>query len=161
MALRKISPEELQEILRLHGIYVENGVLAGKCAVFSNIDLSGANLRNSYLECATLAGALLSGADLSFASLNGAGAHRANFSGANIQYCSLRDVDLRYANLSGANLQDANIQKVNFQGTDFRGANLNQSIPDSCWIESSKWLRSDVPWWLGHRHQNEIILCDQ
>jgi hypothetical protein len=37
---------------------------------------------------------------------------------------------------------------------------MNQSISFLCCIEGSKWLRSDIPWWLGHDEQHSIILCD-
>jgi hypothetical protein len=25
----------------------------------------------------------------------------------------------------------------------------------------SKWLHSDLPWWLGHPQQGQIILCEE
>jgi uncharacterized protein YjbI with pentapeptide repeats len=129
MMLRKISRKELQEILRLHSLWLNDdpdGLIA---------DLRGANL---------------SGVDLQDADLRGANLSGANLLGADLRDADLRDADLCRADLLGADLRDA----------DLRGAKLNQSIPGSCWIESSKWFRSDIPWWIGHRQQGEIILCD-
>jgi hypothetical protein len=34
-------------------------------------------------------------------------------------------------------------------------------IPHNCWIQGSKWRRSDLPWWLGQPQQDQIILCDE
>ena len=68
MALRKISPEELQEILRKHKMCL-NGEEGGERA-----NLECANLVRANLECANLTGANLV---------------RANLTGANLDYSCL------------------------------------------------------------------------
>jgi len=67
----------------------------------SNADLSGANLRDAYLENADLSGADLSDADLSGAKLT--------------------DADLSNAKLIGANLNDADLRKADLSGVEWSG----------------------------------------
>ena len=64
--MKKISKDELKEILRLHALWLADEA-GGKCA-----NLSGANLSYADLRGADLSGANLSGADLSGANLSGA-----------------------------------------------------------------------------------------
>ena len=60
-----MKKEDLQKILRLHGVWVRGD--GGVCAI-----LSGANLRGANLSGANLIGAILSDAILSCANLRGA-----------------------------------------------------------------------------------------
>ena len=55
----------------------------------------------------------------------------------------------------------ADLQRADLRGANLRGAKFDQMIPRSCWISSSRWLRSDIPWWVGHPQQNDIVLCDE
>jgi hypothetical protein len=87
---------------------------------------------------------------------------------ANLRYTDLQGVDLSGHCLRQANLQQANLRGANLTKTDLSGANLtmarlegavlDQIIPHNCWIRNSKWLQSDIPWWVGHPHQNEIFV---
>ena len=72
-----MKKEDLQKILRLHGVWVRGD--GGVCA-----NLSGANLIGAILSGANLSGAILSDADLSGANLRGADLSDANLSGANL-----------------------------------------------------------------------------
>ena len=80
------TPEQLQEILRLHKAWLKDEEECGR-ANLSYADLRGADLRGAVLRDADLRGAVLRGADLIGA--------------------DLRDADLRGADLSGADLSGA------------------------------------------------------
>ena len=83
-----ITVDELNEILRLHQLWLERNP-NGKRA-----DLRYANLRYADLRYANLRSADLSSADLRYA----------NLSYADLSYADLNSADLRYANLRYANL---------------------------------------------------------
>ena len=89
--MKKITEEELKEILEQHKLWLDSDVEKGKRANLTGADLSGADLTG-----ADLSGADLSGANLSYATL----------SSANLSCADLSRADLRRADLSGANLTD-------------------------------------------------------
>jgi uncharacterized protein YjbI with pentapeptide repeats len=89
--MKKYTQEELQEILRLHELWLDNE----ECGV--RADLSNANLTCADLSFADLRRANLRGADLRFADLR-----RANLRGADLSGTDLRQADPR---LKGANLE--------------------------------------------------------
>ena len=101
-----MKKEDLQKILRLHGVWVRGD--GGVCA-----NLSGANLIGAILSGANLIGAILSDAILSGANLSGA---------------ILSDADLSDANLSCANLSGANLSCANLRGANLRGAIMWSTI---------------------------------
>jgi hypothetical protein len=132
-----MTPEELQEILRKHGLWLkeeggERADLSG--AYLSGADLSGAyligaDLNRAVLNRAVLSEADLSGADLTEADLNRADLNRADLSGADLTEADLRVANLRKADLTGANLNvadlgGADLSGANLNGTDLGGANL-------------------------------------
>ena len=113
MKMKSYTQEELNEIIRLHDLYLENdpeGVRADlEDADLENADLSNENLRYANLENADLENADLSNADL-------------------------RRADLRHANLSNANLMYANLKRANISNADLSNANLEKANLDySCW----------------------------
>ena len=63
--MKTVSPIKLQEILRLHKLWVE-GDTFGERANLNCVDLSGSNLRGAYLRGANLSGVNLSGANLRY-----------------------------------------------------------------------------------------------
>jgi uncharacterized protein YjbI with pentapeptide repeats len=65
------------------------------------------------------------------------------------------------ANFQKVNLEGNNLENFDLRGADLRGAQFDQMIPHNCSIVGSKWLRSDIPWWVGHPQQNEIVLCEE
>ena len=94
MELKIVSPEELQEILEQHKLWLEtrfDDEVKGKRA-----DLSATNLYNANLENANLYNANLRYANLRYA----------NLENANLENANLRYANLRYANLENANLDD-------------------------------------------------------
>jgi len=103
------------------------------------VDLSGADLRESdfmgaMLRRANLANCALNAihlyrADLREANLTRALLNRANLRGADLRGADLQNADLDQAvlsgaNLSGVNLTGANLSRTNLDGTNFSGANL-------------------------------------
>ncbi len=103
MELKKISQEELNEILEKHQKWLndENG---GERADLRNADLRGADLRSAELRGADLRDANLSGADLRSAELRDANLSGADLSGADLSGADLSGADLRSAELKGADL---------------------------------------------------------
>ena len=99
--MRKISKEELSEILNTHKIWLESDYNLGSRADLSGADLSGADL--AYGD--------LSKADLSEANLEGA-----NLEGANLYKADLSEANLYGADLSGANLLGADLYRANLEG---------------------------------------------
>ena len=110
--MRKISKDELEEILEKHRKWLNNkdgGEQADlRSAVLNNANLQCTDLRCADLRCADLRCADLSGANLQYAGLNN----------ANLQYADLRCADLSEANLSDANLQDADLFYSNLKGAE-------------------------------------------
>ena len=109
--MRRHTPEELAEVLRLHRAWI-SGEDKGQRADLRGADLSGADLRDANLRGADLSGADLRDANLSGAYLRGANLRGADLSGAN----------LRGADLSGANLRGADLSGAYLSGADLRGA---------------------------------------
>jgi hypothetical protein len=125
--MRKISKNELEEILEKHRKWLNNkdgGEQADlRSAVLNNANLQCTNLRGADLRCADL-----SGANLQYADLSGA-----NLKEANLQKINLQFVDLSNANLSGTDSQKADLQYANLQCTNLKGAYLrfaNLSVAD-------------------------------
>ena len=109
------------------------------------VDLSGADLRNSDLMGAMLRRANLTDCRLNpihlyrgdvrqaifdrsllnGANLRGADCREASFQDADLDRIILSDANLSGANLRGANLSRANLDRANLSGADLTGANLN------------------------------------
>ena len=102
--MRKISKDELEEILEKHKKWLNN--------------------KNGG-EQANLRSAVLNNTNLQYADLSGADLRCANLSGANLQHANLNNANLQYADLSGANLKEANLQKINLQFVDLSNADLS------------------------------------
>ena len=127
--MKKITEEELKEILEQHALWLDSNGKEGKCADLSDADLRRANLYYANLRCADL-----TDADLSYANLRCANLYVADLSGANLYGAYLTGVDLIGANLTGvdligadltyANLIDANLTRANLSGANLSGANL-------------------------------------
>lgn len=136
MDIREISSEELRKMLKRHQSWLHKSI-----DIDNPQDFSGLDLRGMYL----------SGEDLRYVNLRGA-----NLSGA-----WLKDVDFRFADLSGAILVDARFLGADLRATNLQNAICDAGIQEASSLYGSKWLRSDVPWWLGHKGQGSIILCDR
>ena len=97
--VRVLSPDQIEQMLAEHQLYLETEYHQGHRANFASADLSqwdfsGRNLRGIKMDRAELKGANFIGARLQSANLVGAILHGARFDGA----------DLSGARLSGANL---------------------------------------------------------
>ena len=127
--MRKITAEELKEILRRHELWL-NDDPRGEKADFSRVDLRYANLYEADLSgtnlyVADLRGANLSGADLYRADLRGADLYGANLSRADLSGTNLYEADLSRADLSGANLSRADLSRANLSGAKLSRADLS------------------------------------
>ena len=81
-----MKQDELNEVIRLHGLWLNDDYDGGKRADLRGADLHGADLRDANLYGADLYGANLRGADLYGADLRGADLHDANLHDANLPY---------------------------------------------------------------------------
>lgn len=118
--MRTVSKDELAEILKKHGMWL-NGIVGGIRADLCETDLRWVNFRGNNL----------SGADLSGADLRGANLYMVSLSGANLRGASLRGANLAMADLCGANLHGVNLYGVNFHGAVLREAK-NLNFPIAC-----------------------------
>ena len=132
--MKKITEEELKEILEQHKLWLDSNEKEGKCADLTDADLTwadltGANLtsadlRGSNLNFANLRRADLTSADLSHTNLTSVDLSGAVLTDADLTDTDLRRADLAFANLSDANLSGANLSGANLLETDLRRANL-------------------------------------
>ena len=124
--MKKISQEELKQILEKHKVYTTTLGEEGERADLRGTDLSDADLRRANLSGADLRGADLKWADLTGANLSGADLRGANLSGADLREANLSGADLEEANLEGADLREANLSGVRgvLSQTDFIKANF-------------------------------------
>src|SRR5882724_7523470 len=102
---RVLPPDEIEQMLAQHRLYLETEYHEGHRANFSSADLtgrdfSGLNLRGIKMDRALLRGADFTGAHLQSANLIGAVLEKACFDRA----------DLSRARLSGANLVSASLE---------------------------------------------------
>ena len=126
--MRRVTAEELKEILRKHELWLNNDPQGEKAdlsrAYLGGANLSGADLSGANLSYTILYEANLSEANLGVADLSGACLCRAYLGGANLRGANLREANLREANLYGANLRVADLSGANLCGADLHGADL-------------------------------------
>ena len=142
-----MTPEELQEILDSHALWLDSrgaqGVKANlESADLRRIDLRGGNLRFAHmqsadlrearlmecnLERADLPGARLQGTDLKEANLRGADLSDANLENAVLNRADLGFARLQQSSLKRADLYKANMQYADLRSADLRGANLRSA----------------------------------
>lgn len=116
--------------VNISGADLRNSDLMG--AVMRRANLSGCYLNPSHLYHADLREANLSGALFNGSNMRGADLRGADLSGADLDRTVLSDANLSGANLSGANLQrssliGAKLTGANFTGANFSGADLVRS----------------------------------
>ena len=138
--MKKITREELDQILQQHQLWLDNNGDKGERAVFNSANLSNTSFRGANLRLANLSGANLIGADIS----------RTDLQGANLQGADLIDVHLQNTDLRIANLQDANLQGGNLYGADLRNAWFNTNIRDCSSFRSAKFTSDALPWLILH-----------
>lgn len=125
------SQDQLNEIVRLHEVWMESVVNpskdpGGSRANFEGMDLSGLDLSHKDLSCAnfrnsSLVGTNFTGAKLSRATFTGADLQGANFSGAKV-----KRADFENALLNDIDYDDANFRGSNFTGTVLEGKTLDK-----------------------------------
>lgn len=129
--LRRITENELLEILRKHEAWLKNesgGARADLTNVnFKGMDLSGVNMRLAILNGANFKGASLikacfARADLTLANFTGALLHKADFSFANLIDTNFTGAILINANLSFAILYDTKLKDADLSYACFDGA---------------------------------------
>ena len=121
--LRKITQEELNEVLKKHKQWCTDGK-EGERADLSDVDLVGADLTCDNLYRADLSGADLSGADLSGAVLVGANLRGADLTGADLTGACLAGAKLYFARLASADLSGADLKAVNLEDDNLAGAHM-------------------------------------
>lgn len=129
-AVARWRQEHLGERLDLNASYMSY-------ARIPQVDLSGADIRNSdfmgaILPRANLSGCLLNSchlyrANLTMANFSRAMMEGANLRGANLTNADLSDADLDRATLSEANLTGANLKGAKLARTNLTGANLTDA----------------------------------
>src|SRR6202049_3074874 len=130
--IRLLAPDEIEQMLTEHRLYLETEYHQGHRANFSSADLagrdfSGLNLRGIKMDRAVLRGADFSGAHLQSANLVGALAEQACFDRADLSRARLSG-----ANLISSSLEDACLAKTEMEfalaaNTVLRGACLREA----------------------------------
>lgn len=158
--MKKLTKDELDQILRLHAAWIHSGGTDGERADLSNVDLSGENLVGINLVGANLSDADLRGADLRDIRLNRAVLTRAKLSSASLSHSDLRAADLRgaiicYADLrhavmghadfesaalNNSDLRYATLRGANLRLADLYGANLIDASLDDAMIDTTTML---------------------
>jgi uncharacterized protein YjbI with pentapeptide repeats len=110
--MRRLSPEELQEILANHRLWLSTNRRHG-----SRADLANTYLRNHKMKGECLQSAILTWASISNNALSGV-----DLSGADLSCASLQR-----ANLTGANLSQANLTATRFDSACLMAANLRRA----------------------------------
>ena len=121
---RKVSKEELREILTDHKNWIDSAHQKGQRADLRWADLRRANLRRANLSGANLSEADLSRANLSGANLSGADLSEADLRWADLRWADLSGADLRWVDLNWANLSKANLSRALLSRADLSGALL-------------------------------------
>ena len=108
--LRKITREELYEVLKNHKRWLYTGGEEGEQADLTHTDLRGTNLFFADLTGAKLSCAKLSYVNLYCANLTGAVLDRADLTGANLTSSIFKPASIRGANLDLVSLTNADIR---------------------------------------------------
>ena len=132
--MKKITREELDQILQQHQLWLDSDGANGKRADLRHADLCRADLRHANLRHANLRHANLRGANL-----GGAKLHSANLQDANLCFAYLRGGDLRRARFS-TNIRDCS----NFSDAQFTSDALPWLILHPRWAELKDTVRIEV-----------------
>lgn len=143
MIQRKISYDELQEIINKHKKWMLNEP-NGERADLSNTnlaeaDLSDIDLSGAYLYCSNLAGADLSRSvffrtNLFNCNLSNATLFQTNLSGADLSFTFMFYADLNKADLYNANLYGADLMGANLSHTCVKAFQINKYF-GYCWLD--------------------------
>ncbi len=128
-SLKKITEEELREVIEAHGLWLLGDLKKGLRANLSGYDLSERDLNS---------------VDLRFAVLE-----RCNLTNARLGCARLDDADLKGADLTGASLRFANLacaglSRAILTRTDFTGARLRESYLVDAIIDGAIFNGADI-----------------
>ena len=134
--MKKITREELDQILQQHQLLLGSDGANGKRANLYDTNLIGADLRGVNLR-------------------------RADLRHANLRHANLRHANLRGANLGGAKLQSANLQDANLcfaylRGGDLRRARFSTNIRDCSNFSDAQFTSDALPWLILHPRWAEL-----
>ncbi|MBT5416187.1 MAG: pentapeptide repeat-containing protein, partial [Rhodospirillaceae bacterium] len=110
----------------------------------TEVDLSGAHLRDTSFMRANLSGSVLSGADAFRAKFISTVLVGAILDGARLAEADMTKADLTGASLKGANLQRAKLFRAILRGADLTGAEmrgadfLNADLSGALWVDGSQ-----------------------
>ena len=124
--------DQLQEILRLHELWMQDDDEGRRIELLPGTDLNEADL---------------AGVDLLEASLSGV-----KLRGANLQRTCLSGVDLSEADLTGADLTGADMHGVDFCKADLRGAKFTHEIRNAGGLLEVLCDDDQLPWLIGHEY---------
>ena len=110
--MKKLTQEEIEQIIRVHIEWCDSDGRYGKQADFSDTDLSGLDF---------------SGLDLNKAIFKGAILNNTDFSGAELRDANFKNADLRQTYFNGADLYGASFENADLSGTVFCDANLKNT----------------------------------
>ena len=127
IVMRRISKEELKNVLEDHQVWLRTNKKDGKRADLIHVDLSGANLTGADLTKADLTYSNLTDANLSGANLTKADLTYSNLKYADLSWADLTKANLVHANLVHANLNQANLECVCLYKADLSGAYLYEA----------------------------------
>ncbi|WP_280249593.1 pentapeptide repeat-containing protein [Nocardia abscessus] len=139
-------------VSRFHGANLEGALLQfshSVATIFSDANLSSANMASANLCTANLTGADLDDANLvdarlSEANLTDATLSNANLEGATLWNANLTGAYLRSANLIGAELFSANLTRVDLIGAQLHSANLNNAQLDNAILAGADLTGADL-----------------
>ena len=150
--MKKISQQELNQILKKHKIYMTTLREEGERADLRGTDLSDADLRR-----ANLSGADLRGADLKWADLTGANLSGADLRGADLKWADLKEAYLSGVDLKGANLSEADLEEVYLEGAELRGAYLEGANLDGANLDGADLREANLSGVRGVLSQTDFI----
>ena len=121
MEKRKISQEELEDILKKHKKWLNNQN-GGERANLIDADLSYLNFKKVDLRCAKMTSVNLTHADLTDTVLKNADLRSANLTDTVLKNADLTDTNLAFANLKRANLKGTDLTNTTIWDTIFSNA---------------------------------------
>lgn len=129
-----LSIAEVQEIIRLHGLWLAGETGTGRQAVFTGKSLQGldlrfvnlafADMRDTDMRGAILLHACFDGADMRGACLDGCYALRASFHETHLEHASLVDATLKETDFRAARLVETDFTRARCDAASFAGANM-------------------------------------
>ena len=134
--MKKITREELDQILQQHQLWLDSNCAKGKRA-----KLQGAGLQRANLQGANLRNTRLSSI---------------NLHGANLHFADLQSASLCYANLQGANLGGANLSNADLYNADLRCARFNTNIRNCLSFSGAQFTSDALPWLILHPRWPEL-----